>query len=193
MSTLTWSSDAMEANPSTERTLDPFTVFETPLFWVAGIEPHRLALSPRPRGGEDLRAEVVGWKNAGVGIVVSLLEATEVRELELREEPSLCRELGLAFHSFPIRDRGAPESVRELSALIAELHRQLLAGTAIAIHCRAGIGRTGLVAGSLLRRLGFPTSEVFHLLSRSRGVAVPDTEAQVQWVEKYARSSAPGI
>lgn len=168
-------------------------MFETPLHWVAGIEPHRLALTARPRGGEDLRSEIAAWKATGVGVVVSLLEAAEVRELELKQEGSLCSDLGLVFHSFPIRDRGVPESMRELSALVDELHRQLLADMAIAVHCRAGIGRTGLVAGSLLHRLGVPSSEVFNLLSRSRGVAMPDTEAQIQWVKKYARSSTPGI
>lgn len=147
----------------------------------------------RPRGGEELRAEVVAWKAAGIGLVVSLLEASEVRELELKGEAQLCEENQIGFRSFPIRDRGTPESTREMSALLVELESQLRIGTAVAIHCRAGIGRTGLLAGGLLHRLGVPVAKVFHLLSRSRGVSVPDTEAQVQWVEKYARSSAAGI
>ena len=168
-------------------------MFETPLHWVAGIEPHRLALVARPRGGEDLPAEVAAWKAAGVGVVVSLLESAEVRELELEHQARLCEESQLAFRSFPIRDRGAPESTRELVALVAELHAHLLAGKAVAIHCRAGIGRTGLVGGCLVHRLGVPLKEVFHLLSLSRGVAVPDTEAQIRWVEKYARATELGI
>jgi len=168
-------------------------VFETPLHWVSGIEPHRLALTARPRGGEDLRAEIVAWKAAGIGVVVSLLEPSEVRELELKGEAQLCEEHQVEFRSFPIRDRGTPESTRELSALLTELEIQLRDGRAVAIHCRAGIGRTGVVAGSLVHRLGVPLAEVFQLLSRSRGVPVPDTEAQVQWVQKYARASAPGI
>ncbi len=168
-------------------------MFETPLHWVSGIEPHRLALMARPRGGEDLRSEVVAWQAAGIGLVVSLLEPSEVRELELGGEAQLCEEHQVEFRSFPIRDRGTPESTRELLALLAELEHQLRAGKAVAIHCRAGIGRTGLVAGSLVHRLGVPLAEVFQLLSRSRGVPVPDTEAQVQWVQKYGRASAPGI
>ena len=168
-------------------------MFETPLHWVFGIEPHRLAVSARPHGGKDLRSEVVAWKSAGVGVVVSLLEPAEVRELELGHQAQLCEEHEITFRSFPIRDRSAPGSPQELSAFVGELHGYLLARKAVAIHCRAGIGRTGLVAGCLLHRLGIPSGEVFHLLSRSRGISMPDTEAQIQWVEEYARPPTPGI
>ena len=146
----------------------------------------------RPRGGEDLRAEVEAWCLARVDVVVSLLEPSEVRELELREQAGLCAEHGVDFRSFPIPDRGTPGSSRELLVLIEELQGHLRAGKAVAIHCRAGIGRTGLVAGCLAHRLGVPLEEVFHVLSRSRGLAMPDTAAQVEWVEKHARASAPG-
>ena len=166
-------------------------MFEPSLHWVAGIGSHRLALMPRPRGGEWLHEEVLAWRNAGVNSVVSLLEPHEARELDLKAEPSLCRDQGITFRSFPIMDRGTPSSTgRELPALLAQLHAELLQGQAVAIHCRAGIGRTGLVAGCLLHLLGVPFEDIFHLLSRSRGVAMPDTAAQVEWVERFARRQA---
>lgn len=156
------------------------------LHWVQGIAPHRVALMPRPRGGEWLADEVAAWRAAGIASVVSLLEPSEVRELELSTERGLCGDMGLTFRSLPIPDRGTPASARELSALVDDLYEELQQGKAIAIHCRAGIGRTGLMAGCLLHKLGVPFQDVFHLLSRSRGVSVPDTEAQVEWVRRFA-------
>jgi protein-tyrosine phosphatase len=163
-------------------------MFEPSLHWVSGIDPHRLALMARPRGGEWLREEVAAWHNAKVNSVVSLLEPHEVRELELKAEPSLCAEHGIEFRSFPIADRGTPSSARELASLLTQLRSELVRGKVVAIHCRAGIGRTGLVAGCLLHMLGVPGAEIFHVLSHSRGVAVPDTSAQAEWVERFMRA-----
>ena len=163
-------------------------MFETPVHWVQGIAPHRVGLMARPRGGEALREEVEAWRAAQVRTVVSLLESHEVRELELRAEPALCAEAGMGFRHFPIPDRGVPQSARELSVLIAALHADLAEGAPIAIHCRAGIGRTGLVAACLLHRLRVPRGEIFLMLSRSRGLAMPDTPEQAAWVEKYSRA-----
>jgi hypothetical protein len=39
--------------------------------------------------------------------------------------------------------------------------------------------------------LGVPYKDIFHVLSRSRGLAVPDTSTQVEWVERYTHASHP--
>jgi protein-tyrosine phosphatase len=86
----------------------------------------------------------------------------------------------------PIKDRGTPESEAGFFALANELAASVQQGSAVAVHCRAGIGRSGLLAGSVLLRLGVPASQVFAALSRARGLSVPDTPAQMEWFHSVA-------
>ena len=55
----------------------------------------------------------------------------------------------------PIRDHDLPRSRRQMAAILDELAEALGDGRRVYLHCRAGIGRTGTVAGChLARRLG---------------------------------------
>jgi protein-tyrosine phosphatase len=156
------------------------------VYWIRDIEPLRFAMMPRPRGGEWLPDEVSGWKQMGVDAVVSLLHQYEANELEISEEEQLCVSHGIHYHSFPIKDRGTPESEREFVELSRELAVSVKEGFAVAVHCRAGIGRSGLLAGAVLLHLGMSVQDVFPALSRARGLAVPDTPAQAQWLHSVA-------
>ena len=55
----------------------------------------------------------------------------------------------------------------------------------VAIHCRAGIGRTGIVAACVLHELGVPYEQIFPMLSKARGLDMPDTLEQIEWVQRY--------
>lgn len=158
------------------------------VYWVRDIEPLRLAIAPRPRTGEWIDDEFAGWRRDGVNVVVSLLEPHEARDLDLADEARLCAECGLDYIAFPIADRGVPErheTVRELAdALVAELR----AGRGVVVHCRAGIGRSGLIAACVLSRLGHAPAAAFAMLGRARGTLVPDTDAQSQWAAAFHRA-----
>lgn len=161
-------------------------MFVSELHWVTELEPHRLALMPAPRGGEELAVQVAGWCAAGVKTVVSLLEPFEVEELELALEASSCEDCGIQFLSLPIPDHGIPASAPAVSALVERLVSHLHSGTGVAIHCRAGIGRSGLVAGCVMRQLGVPYEKIFPALWRARGFRVPETSEQQEWVRRFA-------
>jgi protein-tyrosine phosphatase len=121
-------------------------------------------------------------RSAGVDILVSLLTRDEETELGLSDERHHCEASGMVFLSFPITDRGTPGSDGEALALIRQLSRSVSDAKAIAIHCRMGIGRSSLIAASVLVMLGIDGEHAFDLLATARGLAVPDTKAQRQWV-----------
>ena len=82
----------------------------TKVFWVSGPWPGRLGILPRPRGGDWLRDETMAWREAGLDVVVSLLEPEEAEQLVLEDEAAAAAASGIAFHLFPIPDRGTPAS-----------------------------------------------------------------------------------
>ena len=156
------------------------------LFWIRTNALGRLAIGPRPRGGDWLADEMRVWKEAGVEFVVSLLTGNEVAELGLADEEQLCDENGMQFLSFPIGDRSVPMSKASVQQLVAALATEIGKGRSIAIHCRQGIGRAPLIAICLLVQLGMQPAIAIQRVSEARGCAVPETAEQKRWLMEFA-------
>ena len=155
-------------------------------YWIK-TEGLRLAIIPRPRGQDWLPDDIGLLKRAGVDVVVSALTTAENEELGLIEESQCCQSKGIAFLSFPIEDRSVPISFPEFSELISSVTGCLREGKAVAVHCRAGIGRSSIIVASALIRNGFSPESAFRAIEDSRGCKVPDTPEQKQWVERSFR------
>lgn len=156
------------------------------LYWIAKTWPGKLAIFPRPRGGDWLADEVQDWVAAGLQVIVSLLTAEEVAELGLIEEAELCRLHGLEFISFPIVDRSVPTSRAETLRLASRLADLLKEGKPVGIHCRQGIGRASLIAACTLNQIGVSAAAAFALIGAARGLVVPETAEQERWVENFS-------
>ena len=155
---------------------------------VSGPWPGRLLLASRPRGGDWLEDEVAAWRRHGVDTIVSLLTGEEERELDLIHESSEARKSGLAFLSYPIPDRGVPCNTSTFFDLLGRIHRELQQGKNVLVHCRQGIGRTGLIAASLLVRDGMDPEIAMEQISKTRGVHVPETAEQESCIHEVAAS-----
>ena len=157
------------------------------LHWIDLPTPGRLAIAARPRGEDWLDDEIGIWAAEGVAVVVSLLEPAEIHDLGLQHEAALCTARGLTFLSFPIPDRGLPESRGAAVRLAQDLAVRLTDGETVLIHCRAGIGRSALMAACTMIGLGIDGAEAFDRIAAARGVDVPDTDEQRAWVVGMAR------
>ena len=153
------------------------------LFWIVVPWRGRLAIATRPRGGDWLKDELEGLRRAGVDVVVSLLEINEADQLDLVNERQAAEANGIRFISFPIPDRGIPASVPPAISLMADLAGALEKGQNIAVHCRQGIGRSGLIAAGVLTIAGASPTDAIQAVSSARGLSIPETPDQRQWVE----------
>jgi protein-tyrosine phosphatase len=124
------------------------------LHWLDESWPGKLAVSARPRGGDWLKDDIAKWKQAGIDAVLSLLTSDEERELDLGDEEGQVRAQGMEFTSFPIPDRQIPNSETKWAASLERVTRTLSTGKNVLVHCRQGIGRSGLVAACLLVKKG---------------------------------------
>lgn len=158
----------------------------TELYRVDTPHPGRLAVAPRPRGGDWLADELRAWRAAGVDTVVSLLTPAEAAEFDLGGEPAAAAAQGMRFVALPVEDRGTPASAEAFRRVVGELADELAAGRGVVAHCRQGIGRAGLVAAGVLVAGGLTAAEAVGRVTAARGRPVPETPGQRRWLDAFA-------
>jgi protein-tyrosine phosphatase len=157
------------------------------LYWVKNLAGH-LAIGSAPRPENPLDEALLAWKEEGVDIVVSLVEDTEMPGL-LMAERELCQELDLDFIWFPVQDKTVPPSSGAVWVLATWLENEISAGKSVAIHCRAGIGRSAVLAACVLICLGIEAAVALDMIAEARGTEVPETEEQRQWVLDFGHGA----
>lgn len=103
--------------------------------------------------------------------------------------------LTIEYHRFPIRDRCLPESIDHMYRVLDTLRENQDRGRISAVHCRGGIGRTGMVIGCWLVESGVAQDgrEALAIIAREwksvekckRYPHSPETGAQFDFVAKF--------
>ena len=93
---------------------------------------------------------------------------------------------GITFRALPIPDRGVPPSREAVAHLADDVIATLEAGRNVAVHCRQGIGRSGIIIASVLVAAGNDVPTALRTIRESRGVDVPETEDQHRWLREFA-------
>jgi len=159
-------------------------------YWIR-TDAVRLAIIPRPRGDDWLPDDISILQRAGVDVIVSALTPSEEEELGLAGEAECCRNSGMRFLSFPVEDRSVPASESDFKGLVELIDEFLSKGNAVAVHCRAGIGRSSIITASVLIHRGLPVERAFSVIEEARGCPVPDTQEQRAWVEHLSSRLKP--
>jgi protein-tyrosine phosphatase len=158
------------------------------VFWIGETKGHigsTLAIVIRPRGDDCLEDEIRRLKQSGVETIVSMLESWEAEGLGLALEGPLAEQSGLNFLSYPIPDRRTPSDISSFRRFAAVLAERVRGGERIGVHCRGSIGRSTVMAASVLIHLGWTPRQALMAVALARGCPVPDTEEQRDWIFAY--------
>ena len=148
--------------------------------------PGRLYLAHMPGYWRPAEFHVRFWQQltegGAEGWVVSLAgEAERKRKSPDYRKFLKAAKLGKHWLEFSVRDRSVPKDLQAfldlLDRLISLLHRP---ATVMAIHCAAGIGRTGTVAASLLVRSGLDPEDALVLIKEAG--SEPETARQLAFI-----------
>jgi ADP-ribosylglycohydrolase/protein-tyrosine phosphatase len=116
----------------------------------------------------DLDTDVATLRDQGVDVLVLLVEDGELVRAGASEITDVATRHGLELVRFPIEDPLLPVDEQAYRRLISSLNSRVAAGDTIVIACRAGLDRTGLTAGCLLREAGLSAAEAIRRVHEAR-------------------------
>jgi ADP-ribosyl-[dinitrogen reductase] hydrolase len=126
----------------------------------------------------DLDLQVIrDWQAQAL---VTLIEDFEFELLSVPELPEKVCALGVRWIHLPIVDVWIPDKMfeEEWETAGEELRQILREGGRIVLHCRGGLGRTGLVAARLLVEFGMEPREAIRRVRAARPGAIQTREQE---------------
>ena len=155
-------------------------------YWVI---PGRVLAGEHPAVGDtaESSARLARLLDAGIDSFVDLTEKGEMPAYR----PLLPK--GTHYLRSAIVDTRVPNNVAQTREILASIHTGLASGSSIYVHCRAGIGRTGLIIGCFLAEQeanGAAAIKILNSLWRQSDRAktwptVPQTAEQADYIRHW--------
>lgn len=164
----------------------PLQIAELQLEPGAGCLGLTLCPGKKDAGGNwhrDLQDDLQAIRDWGAATIVTLIENHEFRMLGIESLERDVRAMDMEWIHLPILDVSIPDRRFEDAWVKVgpKLHSRLDAGERILIHCRGGLGRTGLVAGRMLIERGCEPRSAIQRVRAVRPQAI-ETIAQERYV-----------
>lgn len=160
---------------------------------VINDDAGQLLFTPCP-GTKDvgLQQSLEQLAAAGASAIFTLMPQDEMQRNAVIDLPELCAQLGLEWFHLPIEDDHAPEQLFQdaWNQSRERIHALVNGGKSIAIHCKGGSGRTGLVAAQILLERGLPLDEVIERVRAIRPNAL-QIPAHQEYITNTAKQLAP--
>ncbi len=144
------------------------------------VDPHAMT-GPADR---DLAIDVAAIAAWDARVVVTLLDDAEMELLHVTGLGAAVVHDGMEWLHLPINDHAIPDAAFEerWKAVGPHLETILRGGRRVLVHCRGGLGRSGMIASRMLVELGVPADEAIARVRAARPGAI-ETAEQVDYVE----------
>lgn len=141
------------------------------------LKKGKLAGTPRPGLLREIEDDLLALKRVGITDLISLTQ----RELDVKP----CTDHQINVHAYPMPDM-YPPSISQALAINQTIERLWEAQKVVAIHCRAGLGRTGTL---LAAQLIYEGKSALVALEETRQIEARwiQSERQVRFLEEYER------
>jgi len=128
-------------------------------------------------------------RTEAVGAIVCLTETYEIQMKSAKYAEALdSGTVPCSVLPFEIREGGVPENRDAFWALANDIADRLESGQAVLIHCAGGVGRTAMLAVSVLLALGETMDEAEGLVSRAGSTV--ETMPQIEMLSSCASRAA---
>jgi atypical dual specificity phosphatase len=141
------------------------------------IEPGRVLACAYPRR----RLALTRLADQGISVLVNLHQRPHVSD-RLRRH-------GMAEIHLPVRDFTAPTAA-QIERGVATIRESVAAGKRVAVHCGAGLGRTGTLLACYLVDQGLDPETAIERVRAARPGSI-ETRQQLDAVHAYARRASP--
>ncbi|GLI69801.1 hypothetical protein VaNZ11_014502, partial [Volvox africanus] len=135
----------------------------------------------------DLRTDLARLRLVhGVHTIVCLLPEAELRYLKVRSYAAAVEEHGMEYLHLPIIEMAAPRDVSQAASVVDAVADRLQEGRTVVMHCKAGVGRAGMMAACVLVRLGVrvgPAEAIAAVRQHRRGAV--ESRRQEEFVAVY--------
>lgn len=178
---------------------DPIRVDFLDLTRIVGAPRGRIGLTIAPgkqdrlrHWDRDLDTDLTRLRTEySAQVLVSLIEAAEYELLKITQLPSRASAAGLEVRTFPIEDVSVPadDQLDAFAELIDGIVASVQAGQHVIVHCRGGLGRSGVVAACCLVKLGMTAKAAIQGTRQARPGAI-EVPPQEQWIRRYAEHIA---
>lgn len=147
----------------------------------------KLIFTPCPGTKESSLEQALSvLKEAGAAAVISLMPHHELTTNGAEQTAEQCQALGLGWYHLPVADEQVPQQDFDAGwkASGPAILEQLRGGQSLAIHCKGGSGRTGLIAARILIEAGIVRAEAIALVQALRPKAIQHP-AHVSWISQF--------